>query len=860
MHPAIPEKPSLDGLGDKWSARWEADQTYRFDRSATRDQVYSIDTPPPTVSGSLHLGHVFSFTQTDVLARYHRMTGKAVFYPMGWDDNGLPTERRAQNVFGVRCDPTLAYDPAEATPGTLDNPAKGKDSKKVSRRRFIELCQQLTAYDERHFEEVWRAAGLSVDWSLNYQTIGDRARAVAQRFFLRNIERGEAYLAEAPTLWDVTFQTAVAQAEVEFRDGDSTFYDLRFEGPSGPLTVATTRPELLPACVALVAHPDDERYQSLFGSVVRIPLWKAEVPVMPHKDADPAVGTGLVMVCTFGDLTDVTWWRDLALPIRAIVGRDGRLLPDAPSGMDSERYAAVAGLTVKAARRETVRMLREEGLLLAERPVRHAVKYYEKGDLPLEIVTSRQWYITNGGRDDGLRDEMLRRGEALNWYPPHMRGRYESWARGLTGDWLISRQRYFGVPIPVWYPLDEQGEPRYDTPLLPAEGRLPVDPRAETPDGYAPEQRDRPGGFTADPDVMDTWATSSLSPVIAAGDLLDQVFPMDLRPQAHEIIRTWLYTTVLRSHLEYDELPWKNAVISGWVLADDKSKMSKSFLSKSGASVSTPLGAIAEYGPDAVRYWAASGRPGVDIALSPEQMRIGRRLAVKLLNASRFVLSFPASASDAPVTAPLDLAMLARLSSVVATATSAFEAYDYPGALSTVERFFWEFCDDYLELAKPRAYSGSSSAVDAMRTALDTLLRLFAPFLPFVTEEIWSWWRTGSVHLAPWPVLTVASSDGASTVASSDGALTVASSDGALTVASSDGALTVASEVIAAVRRAKSEARLSQRAPASAVTVTGPAASLDALRLVADDLREAGQIGSLSLAASGGSLAITVTL
>ncbi|MCP2322500.1 valyl-tRNA synthetase [Hamadaea flava] len=834
MHPAIPEtaipeKPSLDGLGEKWSARWATDQTYRFDRSASRDQVYSIDTPPPTVSGSLHIGHVFSFTQTDVLARYHRMTGKAVFYPMGWDDNGLPTERRAQNVFGVRCDPTLAYAPGEATPGSLEHPAKGKEQTPVSRRRFIELCQELTAYDERHFEDVWRATGLSVDWSLTYQTIGDRARATAQGAFLRNVRRGEAYLAEAPTLWDVTFQTAVAQAEVEFRDADSTFYDLRFDGPTGPLTIATTRPELLPACVALVAHPDDERYQNLFGSVVRTPWWEAEVPLLPHKDADPAVGTGLVMVCTFGDLTDVTWWRDLGLPIRAIVGRDGRLLPDAPSGVDAERYAPLAGLTVKAARRETVRTLREAGLLLGERPLRHAVKYYEKGDLPLEIVTSRQWYITNGGRDDRLRDELLRRGEALNWYPPHMRARYESWVRGLTGDWLISRQRYFGVPIPVWYRLDDQGEPRYDQPLLPAEGRLPVDPRAEVPDGYAPEQRDEPGGFTADPDVMDTWATSSLSPVIAAGDLMDKVFPMDLRPQAHEIIRTWLFTTVLRSHLEYDELPWKNAVISGWVLADNSSKMSKSH-----NTVAPPLEAIAEHGPDAVRYWAASGRPGVDITPSREQMRIGRRLAVKLLNASRFVLTFP-SPSEL-VTSPLDSAMLARLESVVASATAAFEAYDYPGALSTVERFFWEFCDDYLELAKPRAYSpDGGSAVAAMRTALDTLLRLFAPFLPFVTEEIWSWWRTGSIHLAAWP--------------SSAG---LPSGD--------DAALAAASEVIAAVRRAKSAARLSQRAPASAVTVTGPAASLAALRLVADDLQAAGQIGSLILTESSGALTVTVTL
>lgn len=835
MHPEKrehPDKPSLDGLGPKWAARWDADRIYEFDRSAPRERVFSIDTPPPTVSGSLHMGHVFSFTQTDVLARYHRMRGKSVFYPMGWDDNGLPTERRAQKVFGVRCDPSLPYDPQLTPPGTLEKPANAKTEIPVSRRNFIELCQALTAYDERHFEEVWRAVGLSVDWSLNYQTIGDRARAQAQRGFLGNVRRGEAYVAEAPALWDVTFQTAVAQAEVEFREAEGVFHDLVFAGPDGPLTVSTTRPELLPACVALVGHPGDERYQAVYGGFARTPLMEAEVPILPHRLADPEQGTGLVMVCTFGDLTDVVWWRDLDLPIRAVIGRDGRLLPEAPSGVDAQAYAPLAGLTAKQARREIVGRLRETGALTGERPVQHVVKYYEKGEQPLEIVTSRQWYIVNGSRDEPLREALLKRGEELTWHPPHMQARFETWTRGLTGDWLISRQRYFGVQIPIWYPLDDQGNPRYDAPLLPAEGRLPIDPSSDLPDGYAEEQRDQPGGFTADPDVMDTWATSSLSPQIAAGDLFDRVFPMDLRPQAHEIIRTWLFSTVLRSHLEHDELPWKHAVISGWVLAEDKSKMSKS-----KGTVSRPLDAIAEYGPDAVRYWAANGRPGVDIALSADQIRIGRRLATKLLNAARLILGLPSAGGE--VTEPLDLAMLARLQAVVSSATSAFEAYDYPGALATVERFFWEFCDDYLELAKARAYgspfapAATASAVSAMRQALDTLLRLFAPVLPFVTEEIWSWWRDGSIHVAPWPLESSAADDAS---------------------------LTVASQVIASVRRAKSEAKLSQRAEVASVEVTASPADLDALRVVGPDLRAAGRIGALRLIPSEEALAVRVSL
>jgi valyl-tRNA synthetase len=832
-HPTIPAKPSLDGLGEKWAKHWDAQQIYRFDRSATRDRVYSIDTPPPTVSGSLHIGHVFSFTQTDFLARFHRMRGREVFYPMGWDDNGLPTERLAQRLYNVRCDPSLPYDPELRIEG------KEKHERKISRRNFIELCQRMTAEYERGYEEVWRAAGLSVDWSLTYQTIGERARATAQRAFLRNLERGEAYLAEAPALWDVSFQTAVAQAEIEYRDTESAFYDIDFEGPRGRLTIATTRPELLPACVALVAHPDDERFQDLFGGSARTPIFGAEVPILPHRAADPEQGTGLVMVCTFGDLTDVVWWRDLGLPIRAVLGRDGRLLHDAPSGVDTEAYSRIAGLTVRQARAAVVELLGA-----TERKLMHPVKYYENGDQPLEIVTSRQWYITNGSRDERLRTELLRRGQELTWHPAHMRSRYESWVGGLTGDWLISRQRFSGVPVPVWYPLDAQGEPRYDQPILPAIDSLPIDPRSATPDGYAESTRDCPGGFTADPDVMDTWATSSLSPALAAGDLLPQVFPMDLRPQAHEIIRTWLFSTVLRSLLEYDVLPWKHAVISGWVLAEDKSKMSKSRPSGSplggGRTVSRPLDAIAEFGADAVRYWAAGGRPGVDTALSADQIRIGRRLAVKLLNAGKFVLSLPTT--PGPVSSPLDLAMLARLRCVVIEATDRFESYDYPGALAVVERFFWEFCDDYLELAKSRAYGSpfpdaeAGSAVAAMRLALDTLLRLFAPVLPFVTEEVWSWWREGSIHRAAWP------------------------SPDELPSGGTDLPLQAASQVIAAVRKAKSSAQLSQRATASSVTVTASSSAVAALRAVEPDLRAAGRISELLLSPADGDTTVAVTL
>ena len=590
----VPEKPSLDGLEERWVSVWEDNGTYRFDRTKTREEIYSIDTPPPTVSGSLHVGHVFSYTHTDLIARYQRMRGREVFYPMGWDDNGLPTERRVQNYYGVRCDPSLPYDPSFTPPS---EGGTAKDQVPISRRNFIELCERLTEEDEQAFETLWRRLGLSVDWTHHYQTIDARARAVSQRGFLRNFARGEAYQAEAPSLWDVTFRTAVAQAELEDRERPGAYHAIAFSAPDGEVVIETTRPELIPACVALVAHPDDERYQPLFGKTVRTPVFDVEVPVKAHHLAEPDKGSGIAMICTFGDLNDVTWWRELQLDTRPVIGRDGRLLPDAPDGVDATAYARLAGKTVFSAREEMVAMLRDSGALKGEpKQITHPVKFYEKGDKPLEIVTTRQWYIRNGGRDEDLREALLARGRELKWYPPHMQVRYENWVGGLTGDWLISRQRFFGVAIPLWYPVGSDGEPAYDAPIVPDEASLPVDPSSDCPPGYDESQRGQPGGFIADPDIMDTWATSSLSPQIAGGwlddaDLLARVFPMDLRPQAQDIIRTWLFATVVRAHLEHDSLPWSHAAISGWILDPDRKKMSKS-----KGNVVTPMSLLEEHG------------------------------------------------------------------------------------------------------------------------------------------------------------------------------------------------------------------------------------------------------------------------
>ena len=826
----VPEKPSLDNLESTLIEKWEASGVYAFDRSASRDQVFAIDTPPPTVSGSLHMGHVFSYTHTDTVARFWRMRGKSVFYPMGWDDNGLPTERRVQNYFGVSCDPNVAYDPTFTPPFRGDVP-KDHRAVAISRPNFIELCVELTHQDEKIFEDLFRRLGLSVDWSLLYTTISDYARRTSQAAFIRNLSRGEAYAQEAPTLWDVDFGTAVAQAELEDRERPGAYHSINFARTdgSGNVTIATTRPELIPACVALVAHPDDPRYQPLFGKTVRTPLFDVEVPVVAHELAQIDKGTGIAMICTFGDLTDVIWWRELNLPTRAVIGRDGRIVTDMPEWISSAtgtaNYTALAGKSVKQAQTAIVEMLRLSGDMNGEpEPITHPVKFFEKGDRPLEIVTSRQWYIRNGGRDEVLRAALLKRGDELAWHPDFMQHRYTNWVGGLNGDWLISRQRYFGVPIPLWYPLTAAGEPDFNNPIIPSESQLPIDPSSDVPAGFTEAQRGVAGGFMGEPDVMDTWATSSLTPQIAGRwiddeKLFNNIFPMDVRPQAHDIIRTWLFATTVRSHFEHNIAPWKNAALSGWILDPDRKKMSKS-----KGNVVTPIDLFEQYGSDAVRYWAASARPGVDTAFSEDQMKVGRKLATKLLNVTKFVLGFGEANPTATPTEAVDIAMLARLASVVDEATTAFETYDYARALEKSESFFWWFCDDYVELVKTRAYSegtGSDSARAALQRALSTLQRLFAPHIPFATEEVWGWWQTGSIHRASWPTHTDLLG-------------------GTTAIESTEALLDAVCNVLAVIRRTKTEAKVSQRAEVEHVMVNATEKQISLLRMGLIDLLNAG--------------------
>ncbi len=839
----VPEKPTIDGVEARFVKQWEQDGIYRFDRTAKREDIFSIDTPPPTVSGSLHMGHVFSYTHTDTLARFWRMRGKSVFYPMGWDDNGLPTERRVQNFYGVSCDPSLKY-VAGFEPPFRGDPPKDARPVPVSRPNFIELCDELTAQDEKVFEDLFRRLGLSVDWSLLYTTISEHARRTAQNAFLRNLERGEAYTQEAPTLWDVDFGTAVAQAELEDRERPGAFHKLKFHVPDetrSEFTVETTRPELIAACVGLVAHPDDARYQHLFGKVAHTPIFNVEVPVFAHPLAQPDKGSGIAMVCTFGDLTDVIWWRELNLATRPTIGRDGRFVADAPAIMSDKaklQYARLAGKSVKQAQTLTVEMLRETGELIDEpRAIVHAVKFYEKGDRPLEIVTSRQWYIRNGGRDEKLRDKLLARGDELTWHPDFMQHRYANWVGGLNGDWLVSRQRYFGVPIPLWYRLDANSEIIYENPLVPAVDQLPVDPSTDVPQGFLAEQRGAANGFTGDPDIMDTWATSSLTPQLAGHwvddrELFERIFPMDVRPQGHDIIRTWLFSTMVRSNFEHDVAPWKNACLSGWILDPDRKKMSKS-----KGNVVTPSDLFDQYGSDAVRYWAACARPGVDTAFSEDQMKVGRKLATKLLNLTKFVLGAAASETTNVDAQPKDLvdqAMLVRLAEVVDAATVALEQFDYARALERTEAFFWWFCDDYVELVKTRAYGetqDSSSARVSLHRALNIVQRLLAPMLPFATEEVWSWWQSGSIHRAPWPT-------------------TVETLAGFTAAPDAVDDLDAICTVLGVIRRTKTEAKVSQRAEVAKLVVTAEAKTVSMLQANLLDLRNAGSLQAIEFVVS----------
>jgi len=843
----------------RWDEAWQRDGVYHYDPARSRAETFVVDTPPPTASGSLHVGHVFSYTQADVVVRYKRMRGMNIFYPMGWDDNGLPTERRVQNYFHVRCDPDTPYEP-----GLVLEQASAKVRKKsprlISRPNFIEACFDLIKEDEDAFRELWHRLGLSVDWRQEYQTIDERCRRTAQQSFLDLWQKGLVYTSDAPTMWDVDFQCAVAQAEVEDKELPGAYHKIEFaiEGGDDAFVIATTRPELLAACVGVAAHPEDDRYKPHFGKRAITPLFHSPVPIFATEMADPEKGTGILMVCTFGDQTDVQWWREEGLPLRQVIAPDGRLRPidfgEAP--FESRRvedanaaYAEIAGKSIKQAQARIVEMLREpehsatgKGPPLQEEPetIEHAVKFFEKGDRPLEFLPTRQWFCRLMEYKTGL----LEKGEAVQWHPAHMWARYRDWTENLALDWCLSRQRYFGVPIPVWYPLGEDGEPLYEEALVAEVERMPVDPTVDVPTGYDEAQRGQPGGFVGDPDVLDTWFTSSLTPQISShwGEDVDRhakLFPADVRPQGHDIIRTWAFYTIAKALLHEDDVPWHHALISGWILDPDRKKMSKS-----KGNVMTPLPLIEKYTADAARYWAASARLGADTAFDEKVWKIGKRLVTKLFNAGKFVLS--QTGETAPIASELDRAFVAKLRELVRASTENFDAYQYAHALQETESFFWtHFTDTYLELAKSRARAfadgatgveaaASGSAVASLRLGLSVLIRLFAPVLPYISEEIWSWCfaeeanpgASGvarSVHRAAWP--GDADFEG------------IAPPD-------DERSFDVAVAALAAINKAKADAEVSMGRDVSSLRLAASRATLATLEGVAGDVLAAARVGS----------------
>ncbi len=762
-------------------ARWQRDGIYHYDPTRPRQETFVVDTPPPTASGSLHVGHVFSYTHADVITRYKRMKGFNIYYPMGWDDNGLPTERRVQNYYHVRCDPHSPYEEGLELE-EASSKARKKPARMISRRNFIEACYGLINEDEEYYRKLWRRLGLSIDWRQEYQTIDDHCRETAQFSFLDLFEKDQVYTSDAPTMWDVDFQCAIAQAEVEDRELPGAYHHIEFgvADSDACFTIATTRPELLAACVGVTAHPDDERFKNLFGKQAVTPLFHVPVPIFASELADPEKGTGILMVCTFGDAVDVQWWREHDLALRELIGRNGRLVEvdfasDAfasrKPALANQYYAEIAGKNVKQAQTRIVELLRDvdgsatgNGPPLTKEPeaITHPVKFFEKGDRPLEYLPTRQWFARLLDKKEAL----LAKGAEVEWHPAHMESRFRDWTENLALDWCLSRQRYFGVPIPVWYPLDDSGEPIYEGAIVAAREQLPTDPTLDTPPGFDESQRDKPGGFTGEVDIFDTWFTSSLTPQISSHWSTDperhgRLFPADVRPQAHEIIRTWAFYTIAKGLLHEDSVPWHHVIISGWILDPDRKKMSKS-----KGNVMTPIPLLEKYTADAGRYWAASARLGTDTAFDEKVWKVGKRLVTKIYNAGKFVLAQPGEVH--PIDSELDRAFVAKLRELVALASGNYEAWNFAHALQETESFFWtHFTDTYLELAKPRArrYEDGArgedavapgSAVASLRLGFNVLLRLLAPVLPYITEEVWSWAfaeETGdaSIHIAPWP-------------------------------------------------------------------------------------------------------------
>lgn len=730
----------------KWDAFWLEQKIYQWNEQSERANNYVIDTPPPTVSGQLHIGHMYSYAQGDFIARYKRMRGLNVFYPIGFDDNGLPTERLVEKNREVK-------------------------ASKMNRNDFIEICQSVIKDEEAKFRSLFKRIGLSVDWNQEYQTISLQSRKLSQMSFLDLINKGEIYRAKQPMLWDSVDQTALAQADIDDKEKSSTMNEILFRTEAGEvINIMTTRPELLPACVAVFYHPDDVRYKHLHGQFAITPLFGVKIPILADDMVKIDKGTGLVMCCTFGDMMDIEWWKKHKLKTRIIINKNG-VIEDISFDSDclnieqAKTYAdQITNLKIKAAREKILEILRNTELLTKQEPITQIVKCAERSGAPLEILTTPQWFICTLAH----KEELLQRANEINWHPSYMKFRLINWINGLAWDWCISRQRFFGVPFPVWYSkrIGEEGKI-----LLPTKEQLPVDPLVDLPLGYERFE------VEADLDVMDTWATSSITPGLNSYAISDeykleqhrheQLFPFDLRIQAHDIIRTWAFYTILKSTLHTDTLPWHNIMISGWCLAEDKTKMSKS-----KNNVIDPNKILDQYGADVMRYWAATFKLGADTSYSEDVMKDGKRLSNKLWNAAKFVSQYFYLISEEDkrediqsfeniICYDIDKWLLSKIKKLIIEVEQEFEAYEYSNAMNLIEQFFWSvFCDNYLEIVKVRAYNEVSddkaqySAIVTLYHSLLILIKLLAPFIPYITEDIYQSFynNKNSIHgLNNWP-------------------------------------------------------------------------------------------------------------
>ncbi|MBI2448929.1 valine--tRNA ligase [Candidatus Pacearchaeota archaeon] len=707
------EDYNFKAVEEKWRKFWEKEGIYKFD-SKSRKEIFSIDTPPPTVSGKMHIGHAFSYSQQDFIVRFKRMKGFNVFYPFGTDDNGVPTERLVEKVKKVR-------------------------ARDMTREKFIKLCMDFLKQELPKLIQDWKNIGISSDFKLYYSTISDYARKISQWSFLDLYKKGRLERRDAPSMWCPECQTGISQVEAKDKEEESTFNHIVFKVNGKDIIIATTRPELLPACVAVFYNTIDENYKKYKGKKARVPLFNFQVPIMEDERADPDKGTGIVMCCTFGDQTDMEWQRAYQLEIKEAITRDGRM---------TELAGKYKGMKINDARKAMLDDLKKAGLLVKQEKIKHFVNVHERCGTEIEFVKSKQWFV----RYLDLKKEMLEWGSKLKWHPAYMKYRYDNWVNGLQWDWLISRQRYFGVPFPIWYCN------KCHNVILADEKELPVDPLKDNPKGKCGKCGHN--WFEPEKDVLDTWFTSSMTPRLAielvSKKLQEKLFPMDLRPQSHDIITFWLFNTVIKSQLHYKKNPFRDVAVSGFVTLEGEK------MSKSKGNIIEPQVVMDKFGADALRFWAAGSKLGEDINYEEKDVVAGKRFVIKILNAARFVFMNLKGKIEKPKKLhELDRLLLARINHIIKEATKSFESYEYARCKNDAVNFFWSiFTDNYLELVKRRVYSGTKeekeSAFYTLYHSLFTILKLMAPFTPFITEEIYhkhfkNHEKEESIHHCSWP-------------------------------------------------------------------------------------------------------------